>query len=354
MAENYRRPRLEEDDYELIRLRKRQKRKHEEYLRRKRREKSVIITAVCLLCMVALIILAGYVRGIRAEQGDFNDVTGRSLNTTGASAGSERTEKTSAEGKVIVTLPQESSSGETSVSEPSDPATEPDPTPAAEPGTPAEPTAEPTAPAETSPADTDPNAPQPLTEQGPETVFEKAAAIPSWITKDLLHISKKNRPGEKLDPVKNVVIHWVGNAGSSAKDNRDYFETLANPDVNTEGIGASSHFIVGLRGEVLQCVPIEEVAYANYPRNNDTISIEVCHPDWEGKFSDVTYASVIKLAAWALEISGLTADDLIRHYDVRGKECPKYYVQHPEAWEQLKADVRQYMSDHPDIANEFP
>ena len=30
---------------------------------------------------------------------------------------------------------------------------------------------------------------------------------------------------------------------------------------------------------------------------------------------------------------------LIRHYDVTGKECPKYYVDHPDAWEQMKADI---------------
>ena len=31
--------------------------------------------------------------------------------------------------------------------------------------------------------------------------------------------------------------------------------------------------------------------------------------------------------------------DLLRHYDVAGKCCPKYYVVHPEAWTQLKEDV---------------
>lgn len=25
--------------------------------------------------------------------------------------------------------------------------------------------------------------------------------------------------------------------------------------------------------------------------------------------------------------------------DVTGKECPKYYVDHPDAWEQMKADI---------------
>ena len=30
---------------------------------------------------------------------------------------------------------------------------------------------------------------------------------------------------------------------------------------------------------------------------------------------------------------------MIRHYDVTGKECPRYYVEHPEAWDAFRADV---------------
>ena len=30
---------------------------------------------------------------------------------------------------------------------------------------------------------------------------------------------------------------------------------------------------------------------------------------------------------------------MIRHYDVTEKICPKYFVDHPDAWEQFKKDV---------------
>ena len=33
----------------------------------------------------------------------------------------------------------------------------------------------------------------------------------------------------------------------------------------------------------------------------------------------------------------MDVDAVIRHYDVKGKLCPLYYVEHPEAWEQFKA-----------------
>ena len=30
---------------------------------------------------------------------------------------------------------------------------------------------------------------------------------------------------------------------------------------------------------------------------------------------------------------------MIRHYDVTGKNCPKYFVEHEDEWEQFKKDV---------------
>ena len=33
---------------------------------------------------------------------------------------------------------------------------------------------------------------------------------------------------------------------------------------------------------MIQCIPVSEMAYAAAPRNNDTISIETCHPDESG------------------------------------------------------------------------
>ena len=35
----------------------------------------------------------------------------------------------------------------------------------------------------------------------------------------------------------------------------------------------------------------------------------------------------------------LGIEDVIRHYDVTGKLCPLYYVEHEDAWQQFKADV---------------
>ena len=76
------------------------------------------------------------------------------------------------------------------------------------------------------------------------------------------------------------------------------------------------------------------------------MSIECCIPDETGKFSDATYNTLIHLLAWLVGRYHLEVDDIIRHYDVTGKNCPKYYVEHESAWESLKADVGNYIESY--------
>ena len=175
-----------------------------------------------------------------------------------------------------------------------------------------------------------------------ERVFNgENVVLPDYVEPMLLSENPYSRPGTELKRISGVVIHYVGNPNTSAKANRNYFESLKT---GKTGVMASSHFIVGLEGEVLQCVPLTEVAYASNQRNSDTVSIEVCHPDEGGQYSDVTYRRVVELTAWLCETFRLDpTEDVIRHYDVTGKNCPRYYVEHPEAWEALRQDVAQAM-----------
>ena len=102
---------------------------------------------------------------------------------------------------------------------------------------------------------------------------------------------------------------------------------------------ASSHFIIGLEGEIVQCIPTAEISYATNHRNSDTISIETCHWKESGAYTDETYQSMVELTAWLCVKFDLTEQDVIRHYDVTGKICPKYFVDHEDAWETFKQDV---------------
>ena len=175
---------------------------------------------------------------------------------------------------------------------------------------------------------------QTQSDSGPEIWMEQGAP---YIDVQLLTPNEYSRPQLPLTEVKYIAIHYTANPGASAQANRDYFENLAT----THETKVSSHFVVGLEGEVIQCIPTSEMSYATNSRNVDTISIECCHKDDTGAFEQATYDSVVKLTAWLCARFGLTSEQVIRHYDVTGKECPKYYVDHPDAWEQMKADIQE-------------
>ena len=158
---------------------------------------------------------------------------------------------------------------------------------------------------------------------------------PDWYTQDFLTVNPYSRPGTKREHVRDIVIHYVANPGTSAIQNRNYFEGLKDQS-GTKTVSASSHYIIGSDGTILQCIPLDEVAYGNYPRNDDTVSIECCHPDSDGRFTDATIKSLIRLTGWLCRELSLNEKHIIRHYDVSGKNCPKYYVEHQDAWRALK------------------
>ena len=81
------------------------------------------------------------------------------------------------------------------------------------------------------------------------------------IERKFLTENKFSRPNKNLIGVKGIVIHWVGNAGTSALANRNYFENLKNQKDINKARYASAHFIIGLDGEIIQCLPADEMAY---------------------------------------------------------------------------------------------
>jgi N-acetylmuramoyl-L-alanine amidase len=176
------------------------------------------------------------------------------------------------------------------------------------------------------------------------------------IQQNLLTVNPFSRPGKKLSGVKALVVHWVANAGSTAKQNLDYFESLKNQSLNdTSARYASAHFIVGLEGGVIQCIPETEMAYhvgaktytpealgrlGHYP-NNCTVGIELCHPKADGQFTAEPLDAAENLCAVLAWIYDLTPEtDIWTHHGITGKDCPKWFVEHPADFERFKIRVR--------------
>lgn len=173
------------------------------------------------------------------------------------------------------------------------------------------------------------------------------------IEKDLLTMNEYSRPHRPLIGVLGLVLHWTGSAGVSARQIRDYFESLKDGE---SGRYASAHYIVGTDGEVIQAIPEAEMAYhcgsetytqfalerfSDYP-NNCTLAIEMCHPDWDGQFTKETMRSVIELCTKLCRKYGLDPiHDITTHHAVVGwKACPKWFTEHPDDLCLLKALVR--------------
>lgn len=170
---------------------------------------------------------------------------------------------------------------------------------------------------------------------------EEEHSLKPFITEDFLTVNEYSRPGEPLEAVNNIFVHYTANRGTSAAQNRSYFENLGI----TGETSASAHFIIGYDGEIIQCIPLDEIGYAVMGRNYDSISIECCYLQEDGKFTEETYQSLIKLCTWLLDKYNLTPEDMKRHYDEGGKKCPLYFTEHVEAWEQFKRDLEQYMEE---------
>ena len=83
-----------------------------------------------------------------------------------------------------------------------------------------------------------------------------------------------NRPRTIRKQTTAIAVHWVANPGSSAMANRNYF--------NSTSRSVSSNYIVGLQGEVICCIPDEEMSWCTNAANSYTVSIETCHPEDRG------------------------------------------------------------------------
>jgi N-acetylmuramoyl-L-alanine amidase len=182
------------------------------------------------------------------------------------------------------------------------------------------------------------------------------------ITEHLLPINQFSRPGHKRKDTLAIVYHWVGNAGQSQTGVARYFELLSKQDSKDDKPDryASAHYVIGIEGDIVRCIPDDEIAYhvgakeytstaqhrlRGYTTNNNTpnwctIGIEMCHPDWSGVFTTETLQAAIKLGKHLIHTYMLGPHDVYRHYDITGKSCPKWLVEHETAWLMFRDDIQ--------------
>lgn len=136
--------------------------------------------------------------------------------------------------------------------------------------------------------------------------------------------------------IKYIVIHYTANDGDRAKNNADYFANKI--------IKASAHYFVD-DDYVYQSVPDNYVAYSvggskysncsttgggKYYKictNSNSISIELCDVVKNGQIypSTKTIANAIELTKSLMKKYNIPASNVVRHFDVTGKNCPSYW-----------------------------
>lgn len=150
------------------------------------------------------------------------------------------------------------------------------------------------------------------------------------ITNNLIPRGKYNRPATKSTP-KRICVHYTGDIGASAERLALFFCTNVNAQT-------SSQYIVGIDGEVIRCVPDNEIAYAAAGKNNGTVHIEVCYKQADGRFEEASIAALNELVWYLMTRYHITAKNVVRHYDLTGKLCPAYYVDEAR-WSELHARI---------------
>lgn len=186
------------------------------------------------------------------------------------------------------------------------------------------------------------------------------------ITQELLTPNEYSRPRKPLQKLLGIVVHWTANPCADAEQTRLYFEAKKT------GMGgyASAHYIIGQKGEIIQIIPANEVAYhcgtdrkdpasgkiyTDYARkkfghyavhwqatspNFCTIGIELCPTDDDGHFTERTINAAVELCAYLCNKHHLTADDITTHHEIVGwKDCPRLWTNQPELLDAFRASV---------------
>ena len=148
---------------------------------------------------------------------------------------------------------------------------------------------------------------------------------------------------DKAVCVKYIVIHNTGNNKDTAINNGKYYQT-GNPN------HAGAHFFVDQKGTVVRSIPMNRTAWAvggsKYAKggklygkatNYNSVSIELC--DIVNNEPSDEMINVLKELIKYIQKYCPNATEIIRHYDVTGKPCPKRYIDDKE-WNKFLKKIK--------------
>lgn len=163
------------------------------------------------------------------------------------------------------------------------------------------------------------------------------------------YVSKINTYAGKNNP-KYIVIHETDNFNTGSGAQR-HAEAQSKGHLK----GMSVHYYCGSDG-IYQVAEHEDGTMSigreyggehsvKDASNLNSINIEICvNPDGD---YNVARANAIALVKCLIDSTGIPAERVIRHFDAKGKYCPRKMMDKPELWEDFKTQIlpNPYMID---------
>lgn len=157
------------------------------------------------------------------------------------------------------------------------------------------------------------------------------------------NLTKTNYNERSSRSIQYIVIHYTSNKNDTAYNNTQYFKT--------EYRGSSAHYFID-NDEIWQCVEDKNIAWhcgsSSYKhpkcRNANSIGIEMCtsYNSSNGYYiSDKTTKNTVYFTKQLMEKYNIPAENVIRHYDVTGKNCPAPWVTNPSKWNDFKQQIQE-------------
>ena len=151
------------------------------------------------------------------------------------------------------------------------------------------------------------------------------------------NITTQNFNNGSINRIKYIVVHFTANNGDTAYGNTNYFKSYR---------GASAHYFVDENG-IYQSIEDKNIAWhcgaKKYKhstcRNSNSLGVELCsRKDSKGNyyFMDKTVDNAIELVKMLMAKYNVPIANVIRHYDVTGKNCPEPFVRDIKAWQNFK------------------
>jgi hypothetical protein len=133
------------------------------------------------------------------------------------------------------------------------------------------------------------------------------AALPAFVSEDLLVLNKFTRPGILNPGIRQVVFIPYKDADQTAAQIKAGFIKAGS-----EGVYESSHFAIGSDGSALCCVPLDEMACGRYAGSPGTVSVTFSpDSDHDDVIPDDEYETMVELGRWLKDRFTLTSEDFV-------------------------------------------